>query len=326
MARSPTLSGNDIKNRVALAVEPARTVLSQRIGRAGVIVERTLGPSLAWEACTPSVIDSVLADLRASAPKALRTATILHARQVTLPFYSNHVLVDVRLLGVAGVERALMLHSISGTHWLDGESGILHAVNELESLHLAESMALDYLRFFLFAMRGEHGAFVLIESADELALAEAAPAHGEKPIENSLVDLRALWRPLSADGLTDDGRFRARATVAYANGLFAAVFAIKTNGEIEMIDDPPLAALDGFVTPACPALTPRPEDPEEPGPAEEPVLVEALRRANDRVAEEERAAREKSDLPVTEAFVSVLLATAIRGAMGHRLLQRFNTT
>jgi hypothetical protein len=49
--------------------------------------------------------------------------------------------------------------------------------------------------------------------------------------------------------------------VAYAGGLYAATYAVKTNGEIEMVEDLPIAALDGLDVPACPALVAEPVDP-----------------------------------------------------------------
>jgi hypothetical protein len=53
--------------------------------------------------------------------------------------------------------------------------------------------------------------------------------------------------------------------VAYAGGLYAATYAVKTNGEIEMIEDLPIAALDGLDVPACPALVAEPVDPKLTG-------------------------------------------------------------
>ena len=99
---------------------------------------------------------------------------MLKARQAWLPFYADHFLVDVTLHGVAGVERALLLHGRDRVFWLDGQASPIHAVNALESLELTEATVLDYVRYFLVAMRGEQGAFVLIESPDEITAEPAA--------------------------------------------------------------------------------------------------------------------------------------------------------
>ena len=286
-------------------------------------MERTLGPNMAWEPCPSTTVAAVTADLRARAPQSFATLSVLHARQCVLPFYRNHVLIDARLLGVAGVGQALLLHDGTQTIWLDGQSGPIHAVNEIESLQLAADTALDYVRFFLYVMRGEQGAFVLIEAPTEIGVDDSSVTGAEPP---NLLEQRDRWAPLRLDGQTDDGRLRVRATIAYGGALFASTFALPENGEIRMVDDLPLATLEMSRVPECPDLKPCPEDSESPAVVqEEPPLLEAMRRANDLIEERERAAREKSDLPITQAYVSVLLTRAIEGALGHRLLQRFNS-
>ncbi len=292
-------------------------------------MERTLGPGISWEPCSARVLPELLTELRLHAPGSFASASIKRAQQARLPFYSNHVLLDLQLLAVAGIERALVLHSAATTFWLDGQSSPIHAVNELESLQLVEGTVLDYVRFFLFAMRGDQGAFVLIEQADEITDA-AAPDSGKKADSGTpLAATRAQWTPLRLDGRTDDGRFRVRATVAYAGGLYASAFAVKPDGEIEMIDDQPIAALDGLDVPSGVELKREPEDPlpaaSKPKSSVIAEAVAAIERGEREEAEKAREARARSDLPVTESFVSVLLAEAVRKALGHRLLQRFNT-
>lgn len=123
-----------------------------------------------WESCDAALVAELLQALRTLGPVAFEHATILQARRLSLPFYANHRLVDLMLHGVPGVVRALLLHSPHDTHWLDGQSRPIHAVNALESIALDASNVLDYVRFFLYAMRGERGAFILLESAEQITL------------------------------------------------------------------------------------------------------------------------------------------------------------
>ena len=290
-------------------------------------MDRNLGPNISWHDCEPAEIGALLAEFRSRAARSFESVAILRARRARLPFYDDHELFDLLLHGVPGVDRAVLLHSQSNTQWLDGQSAPIHAVNELESLELTDAIALDYVRFFLFAMRGDQGAFVLIEDPGELSVATLAVGEEAGDAATRLETARAKWQPLRFDGHTDDGRMRVQATVAYAGGLYASVFAVKRDGEIEMIDDQPIVSLEGLASPDCPVLGPEPVDPEETeSPAR--MLAEqmaAARKGQRREAEQIEEARARSDLPVTEAFVSVLLAEAVRGALGHRLLQRFNT-
>ncbi len=287
------------------------------------MLERTLGPSISWEPCQADVAEDVLKELAMARPTAFASASLLHARFARLPFYSNHDLVDVRMLGVAGVDRALLLHGPAGTHMLNGQSTPVHLVNALESLALTDVTLLDYVRFFLFAIRGEHGAFVVIEAPEEIGL-EVAPG-ADAAAAGQIAMLRQLWTPLQQEIAATDGRFRVQATVAYADVLYASTFLVTPDGEIEMVDDTPLAALGVVTTPKCPTLQPPPEDDEVVPPAAKKDIIEIAREARARLAETDTEAKAGSDLSVTEAFVSVLLVDAIRGALGHRLLQRFNT-
>lgn len=271
------------------------------------------------------MVEELLANLRVHSPRALAGAAVLEARQAWLPFYSDHVLIEASLQGVAGVEHALLLHGRADTTWLDGQAAPIHAVNALEELELTDGTVLDYVRFFVVAMRGEQGAFVLVESPEDIVVAPGTAASGDEARTTQLEGLRGLWVAPRLDGRLPDGRFRLQATVAYGGGLYASTFAVQPDGDIEMVDDRPLGLLEGFALPASPDLRPEPEDPEPPQGETRPSLQEALRLAEARAVEAARAARTKGDLPVTEAFVSVLLAEAVRASLGHRLLQRFNT-
>jgi AAA+ superfamily predicted ATPase len=288
-------------------------------------VERTLGPNIAWKPCSPQVIGEFFLNLRSRSPRSFDGASVRGARQAWLPFYSDHVLLDVTLHGIAGVERALLLHGPKYTYWLDGRSMPIHAVNAVERLDLDERNVLDYVRYFLFVMRGEQGAFVLIESPEEISAGKASTESPDEPPDTDVASLRALWLPLRLDGRAEDGRFRVQATVAYADGLYASTFAIRSDGEIEMVDDRPLATLGNASVPSSPKLAPEPEDPEPTQATAETSAEKFKRLAEAAAAEDAQAAKEKSDLDVTEAFVSVLLAEAVRASLGHRLLQRFNT-
>jgi len=290
-------------------------------------MDETLGPEVVWLNCEHAEIGALAAEFRRRAPRIFASVAVLRVRRARLPFYKDHELFDLLLDGVPGVDRVLLLRSQSLTQWLDGQSAPIHAVNELESLRLAEATVLDYVRFFLFAMRGDQGAFVLIEEPGAISSGLEGGETQERAKPAQLVDARAKWTPLRLDGSTDDGRFRVRATIAYAGGLYASEFAVKQDGEIEMLDDRPLGSLEGLVVPTYPDLTREPAEPETAVPAARLIAEQAdAARKGERVeAGGIDDARARSDLPVTESFVAVLLAEAVRGALGHRLLQRFNT-
>ncbi|HQR23978.1 MAG TPA: hypothetical protein PK163_04280, partial [Steroidobacteraceae bacterium] len=292
-------------------------------------MERTLGPDSAWHVCDDGAVAELHDALCAFAPVGFAHARIVSARCRDLSFYHDHRLVDASLEGVPGIERALLLQGRNDTAWLDGRSLPIHGVNSLESLELDESTVLDYVRFFVFTIRGEHGAFTLIEAADEITLAEVEPAAGvgsakTPPGEEQLASVRAEWFPLRMLEGSGDGKFRVQGTVAYLSGLFAATFMVEPDGTIEMVEDRPLTSLEGFAVPAAIPLKPHPTDlvPSTTKSA----LLEALRaHAQAAAAPPATEAERVDDRGATETAVSVLLSEAVRASLGHRLLQRFNS-
>jgi AAA+ superfamily predicted ATPase len=292
-------------------------------------LERSLGPELAWQDCDVLARAELLRDLKSRAPLAFGAATIVGARELRPPFYAHHVLYDVTLDGVAGVERALLLRGPGAAHWLDGTSAAIHAVNEAERIQLTAATVAAYVRFFLYVLRGGQGAFTLIESPDEIVVG-TAPGSVQRVDDTTvaarLATARSRWQPLTLGTPDPDGRFRLEATVAYGGGLYGASYAVKPNGEIEMIEDAPLAELDGLDVPVVPALVPEPVDArptrEQKAKRFQEILETAQAQAATPAAE---AAPGPDDRHATEAVVSVMLSEAARASLGHTLLQRFNT-
>ena len=104
----------------------------------------------------------------------------------------------------------------------------MHEVNKAESLALTQSTACDYIRFFLYFLRADDGAFVLIESADEVG--PRAGGGGRDEDQDEVLTLEAARGPSEAPpdaGLDPTGRWLVDATVAYDGGLFDTSLAVE---------------------------------------------------------------------------------------------------
>ena len=80
-------------------------------------------------------------------------------------------MIELQLVRDDGTERAFVLDGPGRTAWLDGSSEPMHSTNQAESLTLTEATVADYVRFFFYFLRADEGAFVLIESSEEVASA-----------------------------------------------------------------------------------------------------------------------------------------------------------
>jgi ATP-dependent Zn protease len=196
---------------------------------------------------------------------------------------------------------------------LSGKSLPVHETNDAAPLELTEATVHDYIRFFFYFVRaGDGGAFVVVESPDDIELDAAAIAaqDGAVDLEEAtarLTEARNLVKPLKTQSVDAQGRWVVEATVAYDGALFGTPLAVSADGTIEMLDDDPLAMLEQLVVPEYLAL--------DPVASTEPL------------SELEGDVRDRH---VTEAVVAVLLEDAFRdhdplAPDSHVLLKHFNS-
>lgn len=170
---------------------------------------------------------------------------VFEAAEAKLPFYENY-----RLYRLDCTDREDGFAASCYALWdvqsvvfpINGTSTPLHAVNEYAPLMLSQDVADDYIRFFLFCVRGAQGAFVLVESLPDQDVpgAEIIAPH---------------VAPLEYLGQNGVGRYQYKATIGFRDTLFSSVFLVSKNGAIEMTDDTPLVGNVSEATiPAMPSL------------------------------------------------------------------------
>lgn len=188
------------------------------------------------------------------------------ARWAHLDFYDDHLLIEIRFLNTDGPDRLYGIHSPEGTSWLDGKSTPIHDTNSAESLILSDDTAHEYVRFFIYFVRGDGGPFVLIESPDQIALGEAgADTARQDDLSERLTKARNAVAEVSPSAEQNEfvgGRWKRNVAVAYDGVLFKSTLEIEPDGLVEMTDDDPIVELEGLMFPKYAAL----ELAEESGP------------------------------------------------------------
>ena len=219
--------------------------------------EKQTEPWASWEPCEregkqgAAVLERLATDL----PGFFAGSTLVSSRWSRLPFYQAHRLMELQFVRDHGTERAFVLDGPQGTVWLNGDSNPIHDTNEAESLALTESTVADYARFFFYFLRTDLGAFVLIESSEEVGSAGDVDDRVEDQDEVlTLEAARGKARPLLMEGPDATGRWLADATIAYDGALFSSSIAVEPNGVVEMTDDEPIGFLSGLVIPQAPSL------------------------------------------------------------------------
>jgi len=125
----------------------------------------------------------------------------------------------------------------SGVLHLDGTSEPFHV---LRGLH-RHDMRLDdpgtiteWLRLFCTSLTATEGAFVIVESADQLSLTQP----GQVELPDEVLD---KIRPLTFEKADRDGAYFA-GTMAYGGVLFSVTMRVSPDGNVAMLDDDPIAA------------------------------------------------------------------------------------
>ena len=291
-------------------------------------MEKKLGAGFAWINLDPSRAAELLTRLRKDWPDVYDGWDLGGARYVRPRFYARHALIEIRL--TRGEQRRVryLLDGDDAMLPLVGRSDPIHAANASESLALDAEVALDYLRFFVFFLRGSEGPFTLLESELELL-----PADGEA-VTPEIEQLRARIRPMRIGGQDGQGRFLVPATVAYDGTMWRTTLAVSPGGEVEMIDEKDPVSLGSARVPECPYVDPPGEAvpgpeaaPVAQQPAEEPEPPVEAGAESASIPPAKPAALEEtaSDRDITRAVVSVLLADAVRERIGNTVLKRFNS-
>jgi ATP-dependent Zn protease len=277
--------------------------------------EKGTDPWVVWEPCEGEQGMAALGRLASELPAYFGGSTLLTSRSSPLSFYKAYRLVELQFVRDNGAERAFALDGPRGIAWLNGSSEPIHTANEAESLALTDETVADYVRFFFYFLRADEGAFMLIESGEELRLAkDGGDATNDEDDEEDVLgleDARSKVHPLVMSGHDDTGRWLLDATVAYAGVLFTTSVAVEPGGEIEMMDDNPIGLLTRLATPAAPSL-------------------DVKGHTDDSFDDSTLGIEPSRDREVTKAVVAVLLEDAIRELnaetrVGNALLHHFNS-
>jgi ATPase family associated with various cellular activities (AAA)/Peptidase family M41 len=275
---------------------------------------------LEWESAPDAqareLAESVLPGLE---PEELDRAHF-EAKSAKLPFYATYRLYRLGGRDVDGdllpAECYALWDGLNKAFLLDGRSSALHDANEAAPLMLTPRNTPDYIRLFLFGLLGADGPFILVEEPPDTDVpsAEAWAANAT---------------PLQYIGQDEDGRAKYKAAVIYNGDLFSAVFAVAEKGDIEMLNDEPLASdVPEEVIPVTPDLSGAPvlaeylsKQTTAPATASDSEEGGALAIHSAQIPKPEMSS--KSALLI---LAEMLLERALAEQTQNRLISHFNAT
>ena len=160
-------------------------------------------------------------------------------RYCSLGFYPDYKLIDAQFT-LLDTGETMLLSAILGKNGLailDGESPLVHKLNARLLELKCEQAAIDYLRFFCEFVRGEERPFHIISDFDDIPFANSNLE------DDQIKHLKSHIKPLQHvdSNFEETGYQNYSATVLYSNALFSAFFKVHKSGNVEMLDDNPIA-------------------------------------------------------------------------------------
>lgn len=155
------------------------------------------------------------------------------------PFYKNVELLRVRNARWKNPRRCIYFLRRSDTQEvfrLNGTSTPIHAVNAKAPITLHPDNVVSYVRFYGFFVRGEEGPFYILEDGNDTSLANVK---GLDETTKSVIE--GTVRPAHFAGMNAEGQFLVDAVISYSNALFVANYVVHETGNVEMLDDEPIA-------------------------------------------------------------------------------------
>ncbi len=161
-------------------------------------------------------------------PRLKFAGHMARVRMTALPFWPGWSAGEALMTGDGEDRVVAFLYGPFGAELLDGRSDIIHEVNEQQGIQLeTDAQREAYLRFFTSAVRGDEGAFFLVESDDRLA-----ELTGQKPQGEA----KGLGHPIRTRP-GDGGGSLHDAVVLYGAALFRSTFSIVPGGMVMMEED-----------------------------------------------------------------------------------------
>lgn len=210
---------------------------SRRHGLAGDLYpEFEREPRHLWQPLGPEDLAGLVGQLTPIDGRYPLNLDTLSGYRRSLPWYSETELLYLHDRNCVNPRLRFWYMRLNGDLYrLNGTSPPIHEMNVKAPIQLTARTAADYLRFFCFFVRGDQGPFYLCEDAADPLIPGARD-------EKTGAVIRSTVRPISFEGINNEGHYMLEGVLQYSNAIFTARFAVENSGKATMVDDEPIAA------------------------------------------------------------------------------------
>jgi hypothetical protein len=210
-----------------------------------------------WRALDSNEASRVLSRLATEASPWFAEVDVVSARVSSLPFYRLHELVELSIASSARSDTIYVLTSDANVFWLDGDANAIHLANRAERLLLNADVGEVYLRFFLYFIRSDTGAFALLEDPEMITTTlSASEPPFLQPRLTRLQNARAHAAPMRLEYSARQHCWHAHIVLRHSNTLYRTEVELTLTGKLNMIAEQELERLEGLIGPVYPPLRP----------------------------------------------------------------------
>lgn len=151
-------------------------------------------------------------------------------RETALPFYKGYSLIELTDMSVVPGAKKYAIYKEGDVNIIDWTNQVIYDTNKKVPLSLSEINITDYVNFFFSYIRGRHGRFLVIETADDVRWQEDPPVQGRKVLQEML-------KPITVIKKEADDSFVLEVFMMFKDSLFKSTVNVQQNGDVEIIGE-----------------------------------------------------------------------------------------
>ena len=183
-----------------------------------------------WEEISAEDVPRLLADINQHMDGFNFDPNVTTIEKHDLPFYAEYDL--LRVTDPSGEEELekVLIYKEGELHVLNWTNQPIYTVNENAPIYLNEDIAPLYAKFFFDHVRGRHGRFMIVESADEINWMEEPPEDAKKAIDDMITTVDHFETK-------DEGTMSYSSYMIFKDSLFKANIHVEKDGMVSLSDE-----------------------------------------------------------------------------------------
>ena len=182
-----------------------------------------------WQKLDPEKAARILSEINAHLAPVPFSEDSTTVRTRPLSFYRGYDLVELTDLSAVPAARKYAIYKPGDVSVIDWTNQAIYATNDKAPVFLDDRTVAEYVRFFFSYVRGRHGRFLIIESADDIRWQVEPPLQGRKIMQEMLEPVKVVSR--------DGDTFVLEAFMLFKDSLFKTRVHVQNDGLISMSDE-----------------------------------------------------------------------------------------